>query len=158
MLKIFNLFFTMHADPMSEYESYYLMYHPQTGRCVRVGKYNITTSDCNRLNRWNYDGDGTPVQLLGTSGCLTAEGDGLPATITADCSSPRSIWKYVSKSRMHLAAKDEQGRDLCLEWDAFNSTIVTRKCLCLGDDLEDVSWCSENPQRQWFKLIQTNKY
>lgn len=141
---------------MSEYDSYHLLFHPQTGRCVHVTKHNITLSDCHRKDRWNYDGDDSPIQLLGTSGCLTVEGDGLPPKITADCSSPMSIWKYVSKSKMHLVAKDEEGKDLCLEWDAFNSTIVTRKCLCLGDDLRDVSWCTQNPQTQWFKLVETN--
>lgn len=158
MLQNLQLMQQIIRDPTSNYETYYLMYHPQTGGCVHVGKHNITTSECYELNRWSYDGgDGSPIKLLGTSGCLTVKGDGLPAKVTGDCSSQRSIWKFVSKSRMHLAAKDDQGRDLCLEWDSFNSTIVTKKCLCLGDDLQDISWCGENPQRQWFKFVQTNK-
>ncbi|XP_074325668.1 glycosyl hydrolase 5 family protein-like [Apium graveolens] len=146
----------MIQEPTSDHKTYYLMYHPQTGRCVHVGKHNITTSDCYKLNRWGYSGDYGPIKLLGTSTCLTVEGEDHPVKVTNDCSSLKSVWKLVSKSRMHLAAKDDKGRDLCLDWDTLNSTIVTTKCLCLGDNMQDISWCNENPQRQWFKLVQTN--
>lgn len=136
------------------------MYHPQTGRCVSVNKKNVSTSACDRIQRWGfeYDENGSQITLIGTSGCLTVEGDKLPVKLTADCSSQKSTWKFVSKSKMHLAARDEQGMDLCLEWDSLNSTIVTNKCLCLGDDLGDLPSCPQNPQPQWFKLILTNKY
>lgn len=135
------------------------MYHPQTGRCVWVNKKNVTTSACYKLQRWgfNYDQDSSRIKLVGTSGCLTVEGEKLPVQITADCSSQKSTWKFVSKSKMHLAAKDEEGMNLCLEWNSFNSTIVTNKCLCLDDDLVDLPSCPVNPQPQWFKIIKTNK-
>ncbi|KAL1823651.1 hypothetical protein ACET3Z_010429 [Daucus carota] len=160
ILQLMELNQQMIQDPTSEYASYYAMYHPQTGRCVSVNKNNVTTSSCHRLQRWGfeYDENGSRITLVGTSGCLTVVGDKAPVKVTGDCSSQKSTWKFVSKSKMHLAARDEKGMDLCLEWDSLNSTIVTNKCLCLGDDLGDLPWCSQNPQTQWFKLILTNKH
>ncbi|XP_017239569.1 glycosyl hydrolase 5 family protein [Daucus carota subsp. sativus] len=160
ILQLMELNQQMIQDPTSEYASYYAMYHPQTGRCVSVNKNNVTTSSCHRLQRWGfeYDENGSRITLVGTSGCLTVVADKAPVKVTGDCSSQKSTWKFVSKSKMHLAARDEKGMDLCLEWDSLNSTIVTNKCLCLGDDLGDLPWCSQNPQTQWFKLILTNKH
>ncbi|KAL6979532.1 cellulase [Sarracenia purpurea var. burkii] len=148
------------SEPISE-----IMYHPQTGQCVQVGEdNNIHLHDCQRWSRWRHRSDGGPITLMDTPGsCLSAVGDGLPAVVSNDCSSPQSRWNRLSGSSLHIAAKDKRGRFLCLDWDSSSSSsssstpILTKKCLCLGEDSKDLPHCVENPQRQWFKLIPTNK-
>ncbi|THF94374.1 glycosyl hydrolase 5 family protein-like [Camellia sinensis] len=137
----------------------YVMYHPQSGQCAQVGKDDIYTSDCRNPSQWSHDGDGSPIKLKGTSWCLTISGNGLPVILSNDCSSHRSIWELVSSSKLHVGAKDEQGTYLCLEWSrsSNSSAILTKKCLCLDDNVKDVPSCDDDPQIQWFKLIPTNK-
>ncbi|PSR91466.1 Endoglucanase [Actinidia chinensis var. chinensis] len=147
-------------DPTSNSATYQIMYHPQTGQCVQVGNDNIYLSDCKSWGRWSHDTDGGPIKLMGGGGsrCLVAAGDGLPAAISGDCSGQQSMWALVSGSQFHIATKDNQGNFLCLDWDSSkSSTILTKKCLCLGSDSKDVSKCEDNPQRQWFKLVPSNK-
>ncbi|KAK3029828.1 hypothetical protein RJ639_038262 [Escallonia herrerae] len=145
----------MNQDPQSKHPTSYVMYHPQSGRCVEAGNENLTATGSQNCSRWRYSKHGNRIKLLGTSGCLTAVGDGLPAVVSNHCSSQKSKWRIVSSSKLHVTAKDDQGRDLCLELNSSNPTLVTKKCLCLGDDLKDAPSCEENPQRQWFKFVPT---
>lgn len=91
---------------------------------------------------------------MGTDLCLSATGDGIPASISLDCSSRRSQWELVPDSRFRLGNRDRNGEYLCLEWNSGYSTrVLTRKCACLEED--DVN-CRESPESQWFKLISAN--
>ncbi|KAK3029824.1 hypothetical protein RJ639_038258 [Escallonia herrerae] len=145
----------MNQGPQPNGLTSYVMYHPQSGRCAEAGNENLTATSSQNCSRWSYSKDGSTIKLLGTSSCLTAVGDGLPVVVSNDCSSQQSMWSIVSSSKLHVAAKDDQGRGLCLEWKSSDTTLVAKKCLCLGDDLEDVLRCEENPQRQWFKFVPT---
>ncbi|KAF6162133.1 hypothetical protein GIB67_008262 [Kingdonia uniflora] len=129
------------------------MYHPLSGKCVMANENNtLEASDCLNRSKWSYTGDESPIWLMGTSLCLNVVGDGLPVIISSDCSSNQSTWRVVLDSKLHIAARDAQGRSLCLESNPFNSNIIlTRECLCLNDD---DSLCNESPpQIQWFTLI-----
>ncbi|KAL0324256.1 UNVERIFIED_CONTAM: Glycosyl hydrolase 5 family protein [Sesamum calycinum] len=53
--------------------------------------------------------------------------DGNAARVSDDCSSNGSKWKYVSSSGLHLGAQDGEGKYLCLERNASDSTLVTKK-------------------------------
>lgn len=134
------------------------MFHPQSGRCARLGRQGLDLSNCLQTSKWSYGGNGTPIRLTGTSRCLTTDGDGLPPILSDDCSSQRSRWESVSESKFHMAAQDGRGSYLCLDWNSSNSSAVllTKKCLCLDNDLKDVPSCVQNPQNQWFKLVPTN--
>ncbi|KAA8520890.1 hypothetical protein F0562_011563 [Nyssa sinensis] len=101
-------------DQKLEVLKYYIMYHPASGHCVQVEKEEICASDCRSWSRWSHNGDGTPIWLMGTSWCLKAEGDGLPVILSLDCSSEQSRWEFASSSKFQIAAKDENGRSLCI--------------------------------------------
>ncbi|XP_059642671.1 glycosyl hydrolase 5 family protein-like [Cornus florida] len=148
----------MTQEPNSKYPYYFILHHPKSGLCVHVDKNNVFAGDCKKWSRWSYsgNGNGSPIRLLGSTGCLNVAGEGLPVTLSNNCSSQRSLWKPVSKSGFHLAAQDGQGKSLCLDWNSANSTILTQKCLCLGNALEDVPRCTDDPTKQWFKLVSTN--
>ncbi|GFZ16440.1 cellulase (glycosyl hydrolase family 5) protein [Actinidia rufa] len=133
MLDKLQLVQQMTQDPNSKHPTLYIMYHPQSGQCARGGKNGIYLSDCRRTSKWSHDRNGSPIRLKGTSRCLTIAGDGLPAILSSNCSSDRSTWGSVSDSKLHMAAKDEQGRYLCLEWSSLNfSAILTKKVSLLG--------------------------
>ncbi|KAK6947853.1 Glycoside hydrolase, family 5 [Dillenia turbinata] len=140
--------------PSSNASTYLMMYHPQSGRCVQVkGEDRIYLSSCQSGSRWSHEGEENPIRLIGSGLCLKVVGDGLPPILSTDCTSPQSTWKFVSSSKLHIAAPDEKSKMLCLESNFSNfSVIITGKCLCL----EDTSTCNRDPQQQWFKLIPTN--
>ena len=97
------------------------------------------------------------IRLMGSGLCLKAVGEGVPATLSTDCSSPQARWKLISASKLHIAAVGEKGEPLCLDGKVSNSSsILTRKCMCSlhGDGLD--SNCHKNPQRQWFKFVPSN--
>ncbi|OVA18921.1 Glycoside hydrolase [Macleaya cordata] len=138
-------------DPTSKLPINHVMYHPLSGNCVLVDDSNsIQLTDCLNRSHWSYGGDETPINLVGTSMCLKAVGDGLPVTVSTDCSSNQSNWRVISSSNLQLSTMDEQGKSLCLENNS--STILTKECLCPTD----VEKCQDNPEIQWFKLVPTN--
>ncbi|KAL7596541.1 hypothetical protein Lser_V15G30340 [Lactuca serriola] len=141
----------------SSNQTSYIIYHPLSGKCVKGGN-NLSMTKCQQATRWDHLHDGGAIQLAKkTTHCLTTIKQGLPPIISDhECSSPQSLWNVVSSSKHHLASKDSQGNDVCLEVDPSTSKVVTNKCLCLDDNLRDVPKCEENPQRQWLKLIPTN--
>ncbi|KAG8375044.1 hypothetical protein BUALT_Bualt10G0058700 [Buddleja alternifolia] len=204
-------------DPRSKKATYYIMYHPSSGRCTHVDNSEVHASDCLSFSRWNHAGNGNPIRLIGTELCLSAAGDGIPVTLSSDCTSSRSKWqsisnstfhlaskdadgtylwnhagngnpirligtelcpstagdgipvtlsfdctssrskwKSVSNSTFHLASKDADGTYLCLELghNYSSSTFLTKKCMCLEND--GSFNCQGNPQSQWFKLILAN--
>ncbi|XP_030453903.2 glycosyl hydrolase 5 family protein-like isoform X1 [Syzygium oleosum] len=149
----FQMVQTMSQDPSSNSSMSYIMYHPQSGHCIRANNnHEIGATEC-RWSRWSHDRDGGPIRLVGTPLCLKALGDGLVATLSDDCSSRQSAWRSISNSKLHVAAMDEHGNRLCLEKKSNESSVVlTRKCICVDDD----SGCMENPQGQWFKFVPTN--
>ncbi|KAK4486483.1 hypothetical protein RD792_009165 [Penstemon davidsonii] len=140
-------------DPKSTRPTNYVMYHPLSGECVQIGKTNVFLANCKTATRWDQHQDGGPIKLAGNAQCLGLVGDGVAARVSNDCSSK---WKFVSSSGLHLAALNGQGKYLCLEKNVADSTLVTRKCLCVGDNLSDVPSCADNPEIQWFKLVPTN--
>ncbi|OVA18924.1 Ricin B lectin domain [Macleaya cordata] len=143
----------MLQDPTSKLPTNHIMYHPLSGHCVLVDDNNsIQLTDCLNRSHWSYGGDGTPINLVGTSMCLKAVGDGLPVTVSTDCSSNQSMWRVISSSKLQLATMNEQGKSICLENNSNSSTILTTECLCA----EDGDKCQDNPEIQWFKLVQTN--
>ncbi|KAK3434293.1 hypothetical protein EUGRSUZ_D01801 [Eucalyptus grandis] len=141
-------------DPSSNSPMSYIMYHPQSGLCIRANNnHEIGTAERQRWSRWSHYRDGGPIRLMGTPLCLQALGDGLPPALSNDCSSQRSAWRSISNSKLHVAATDEHGNRLCWEKKSNESSLVlTRKCICVDDD----SGCMENPQGQWFKFVPTN--
>ncbi|KAG5539602.1 hypothetical protein RHGRI_019965 [Rhododendron griersonianum] len=161
ILKKLQLIQQITQDPKSNNPSYQIMYHPQSGQCVQSNQHLVYLSDCQNWSRWSYDKNGGPIKLMDstTPSCLSAAGDGLPVVFSDDCSGQQSVWALVSGSKFHIAAKDKQGSLLCLDWDSSSSgiSIVTKKCLCLGNDGRDVPTCVENPQRQWFNFVPSNK-
>ncbi|XP_010053198.2 glycosyl hydrolase 5 family protein [Eucalyptus grandis] len=150
----FQLVQTMVQDPSSNSPMSYIMYHPQSGLCIRANNnHEIGTAECQHWSRWIHYRDGSPIRLMGTPLCLKALGDGLPPVLSNDCSSRRSAWRSISNSKLHVAATDERGNRLCLEKKSNESSVIlTRKCICVDDD----SGCTENPQGQWFKFVPTN--
>ncbi|XP_020550226.1 uncharacterized protein LOC105164044 [Sesamum indicum] len=88
-------------DPNSTCPTYHIQYHPSTGRCTRVDNNSeLHATDCRNFSRWNHNGSGTPIRLEGTELCLSATGDGIPATLSRDCSSRRSKWESASDFRV----------------------------------------------------------
>ncbi|GAA0146234.1 hypothetical protein Leryth_025766 [Lithospermum erythrorhizon] len=140
-------------DPKSEEPEHYVMFHPQSGRCVQVDDNNeVFASDCRSLSKWRHDGDGTSISLLGTPYCLTAVGEGLPVALTTNCFNEQSIWKLASSYQ--LANVGEDGTELCLEWNVdYNSRITTRKCMQAPQHPKNNL---DNPQIQWFTLVKSN--
>lgn len=139
-------------DPKSTAPLNYIMYHPQSGACVGEGMDGqIRAGNCKGLTRWTHNGHEGPLELKRTGLCLKAIGDGLPPILTPDCS--QTTWKPISASKLHLASKDHRGEYLCLHLEPpFAGNIVTKKCICVGDD----PTCKDNPTSQWFKLVETN--
>lgn len=144
-------------DAKSSNTTSYILYHPLSGQCVEA-KETLFMANCQHASHWNHKHDGGSIELTNTNQCLTVFKHGLSPIITdKKCSSPQSSWNIVSVSKHHLASKDIEGSNLCLEVDPSTLKIVTNKCLCLDENLRDVSKCEENPQRQWLKLIPTNR-
>ncbi|XP_027080837.2 glycosyl hydrolase 5 family protein [Coffea arabica] len=144
-------------DPKSNNTTHSKLYHPQSGLCAQIGNNgSVRGSDCQSPGRWKQQEAGSSIQLEaeGTFGCLRAVGDGQPATVSSDCGNQTTLWKMVSSSQLHIAA---QGGYLCLEMNSSDSVVVTRKCLCLDENSNDVPNCAENPEGQWFKLVPTNE-
>ncbi|CAK7335624.1 unnamed protein product [Dovyalis caffra] len=131
----------------------YIMYHPQTGSCIRNKKKEIYASTCNGgWSKWIHDGNGAPIRLTENSSlCLKAVGDGVAPILSTDCLSPQSTWTSLSVSKLHLAAKDDGGEFLCLHMES-SKKIVTRKCICVWDDPN----CKDDSTSQWFELALTN--
>lgn len=143
-----------HADPRSNLPRDQIIYHPLSGHCLLVddkNSSNTQASDCLNRSHWSYAGNQTQVKLTGTSKCLKVEGNGLPVTVSDDCS---SVWKVIADSNIRLATTDKEGRSLCLDYDLSKSSVVlSNECLCADDESSN---CKENPETQWFKLIETN--
>ncbi|KAG8375043.1 hypothetical protein BUALT_Bualt10G0058600 [Buddleja alternifolia] len=137
-------------DPSSMGPTYFIMYHPWSGNCMHVDKHSkVHPSDCWSYSKWSHAGNGNPIRLIGTELCLSAAGDGIPVTLSNNCTGSRSKWQSVSNSKFRLANKDEDGTYLCLDWDPdYSSRILTNKCKCLEHDC--------HPHSQWFKLISAN--
>ncbi|KAI3525876.1 hypothetical protein L1887_05006 [Cichorium endivia] len=135
--------------------NYTFLFHPMTGRCIRSDYRNqIFADECHWLNGWSHGGDGTPVQLASTPLCIAVAGDGLPVKLTTDCYAKQSTWNSVPRSRFQIANKDENGVDLCLDFDPnHSSSILSKKCICVEDN---ASTCLKNPQSQWFQFVSTN--
>ncbi|KAG8375040.1 hypothetical protein BUALT_Bualt10G0058300 [Buddleja alternifolia] len=145
----------INRDPKSSRPTYYVMFHPLSGQCVQIGK-NIIMANCETATRWDQHQDDGPIKLMSNPQCLGVTGDGGQARLSNDCSSNGSKWKFISSSGLHLGAQDGEGKYLCLEKNASDGTLVTKKCLCVGDNLVDFPSCAENPQVQWFKLVPAN--
>ncbi|KAF5816024.1 putative cellulase [Helianthus annuus] len=136
----------------------YILYHPLSGQCVG-SSHHLSMTSCRHASHWIHEQDGGPIQLKNTNHCLTTVKQGMSPIISHldNCSTPESSWNVVSSSKHHLASKDSQRNNLCLEVDASTLKIVTNKCLCLDDDLRDVIKCDDNPQSQWLKLIPVSR-
>ncbi|KAL3844538.1 hypothetical protein ACJIZ3_001941 [Penstemon smallii] len=142
-------------DPNSNGSSYYILYHPSSGRCVNVENSEVHATDCWSFSRWKHEaGNRNPIRLMDSELCLSAGGDGTPVALSTDCTKEQSQWESLSNSKFQLANKDENGTYSCLEWDPnYSSIIQTNKCMCLEDS---VNCTQRNPQTQWFKLVLAN--
>ncbi|KAI3974968.1 hypothetical protein MKX01_005079 [Papaver californicum] len=123
--------------------------------CVLDKNWNHPRNPNFRFQRdihWSYAGNQTPIKLMGTSKCLKPVGNALPVTVLNDC---LSVWKVISDSIIRLAAMDTKGRSFCLDYNPSKYPLVlSNECLCVSND--ESSKCKENPETQWFKLMQTN--
>ncbi|XP_068477312.1 glycosyl hydrolase 5 family protein-like [Phaseolus vulgaris] len=148
----FQLLQRKNIEPISKAPIVNIMYHPLSGRCAQVNEKNeVELGSCETKNRWVGGENGTKIILHGTKKCLTAAGEGLPVVVS-DCERKSSSWKSVSLSKLHLATMNQQEEQLCLQKDSNSSSIVTSKCICIKDD----SLCLDDPQSQWFQLVETN--
>lgn len=140
------------AEPNSMAPIVNILYHPLSGQCAQVNDRNeVELGSCESKHRWARGEDETKLLLHSTEKCLTATGEGLPVVVS-DCETNNSSWKSESLSKLHLASLNQQEEQLCLQKDSNSSTIVTSKCICIKDDSE----CLDDPQSQWFQLVQTN--
>ncbi|XP_057786961.1 glycosyl hydrolase 5 family protein-like [Salvia miltiorrhiza] len=146
----------MNQDFTSKKPTYYKMFHPLSGQCVQIVKNETVLANCKDASRWDQHQDGGLIKLAEGAGCLGVAGDGAAPRVSSDCSSNGSKWKIVSSSGLHLAAQDGKGEYLCLEVNASDSKLVTKKCLCVADNLTNLRTCADNPQPQWFKLVPAN--
>ncbi|KAI3850536.1 hypothetical protein MKX03_003972 [Papaver bracteatum] len=141
-------------DPRSNLPREQIIYHPLSGHCFTVDDKNSSStqlSDCLNRSHWSYAGNQTQIKLTGTSKCLKVEGNGLPVTVSDDCS---SVWKVIADSNIRLATTDKEGRSLCLDYNpSISPLVLSNECLCADDESSN---CKENPETQWFKLIETN--
>lgn len=129
------------------------MYHPFSGLCAHVGKGIVVLGNCKNAARWDQHQDNGPIKQAGSPFCLEVRGDGVTARVSKNCT---NNWKYVSASGLHLASQDGLGRYLCLEKNGADDRIVTKKCLCVQDNLADLPSCAQNPEVQWFKFVPAN--
>ncbi|XP_073130508.1 glycosyl hydrolase 5 family protein-like [Henckelia pumila] len=137
--------------------SYYKIFHPETGLCVQLGRNNlIFLSGCTNATHWDQHRHGGTIRPAGSRACLVVAGNNFAAEVRDDCTSNRSKWIIVSTSRLHLAARNGQGSYFCLHKNAADGTILTAKCLCVGNNLIDLHTCADNPQSQWFKFVPVN--
>ncbi|XP_022873525.1 uncharacterized protein LOC111392407 isoform X5 [Olea europaea var. sylvestris] len=151
-LEKLQLITQINQDVKPNHPTYYLLYHPLSGQCTKIGK-TVYLTNCKTASRFDQHEDGGPIKLAGASQCLGVVDEGVGAQASNDCS---SMWRSVSSSRLHLAAPRGQGKFLCLEKNDADSTIVTKKCLCIGDNLQNAPNCPQNPEIQWFKLVPAN--
>eukprot|EP01018_Ginkgo_biloba_P000642 Gb_13276 [translate_table: standard] len=143
-------------DPFSSQGALHqLIYHPSTGLCINVGSGNTLKLDsCNNARAWNYSGQQGSIGLVGKSECIGAQGNGLVAVLTAECSTPNSLWQSVSASKLQIAVNatvKNTAQMLCLDGSSSPS-IFTNDCICSMD-----SSCDGDPESQWFKLITTTR-
>ncbi|KAL0324257.1 UNVERIFIED_CONTAM: hypothetical protein Scaly_2392800 [Sesamum calycinum] len=113
----------LNQEPKTNRPTYYIMFHPQSGQCVHIGKTNIVLANCKTASYWDQHQDGGTIKVAGSPQCLGVAGDGNAARVSDDCSSNGSKWKYVSSSGLHLGAQDGEGKYLCLERNASDSTL-----------------------------------
>ncbi|KAG0457925.1 hypothetical protein HPP92_023082 [Vanilla planifolia] len=156
----------MLRDPLltADY-GYEIIYHAGSGRCLVVDdRGNVQLGDCERRSRWWYGGKGnaraSPIILMdkGLRFCLGAVGEENPVTLT-NLSGVRGVTEWsirmVSGFPFQIVGEVEEGekaRDLCLELDGTNSTIVfARDCICLEGPN-----CLSDPRPQWFVFISAN--
>ncbi|XP_076958188.1 glycosyl hydrolase 5 family protein-like [Bidens hawaiensis] len=142
-------------DPKVKSSNYTFMYHPLTGLCIRPDHNGqILADECHRLTGWSHDDGRTPIQLSNSRLCMEVVGDGLPVRLTMHCSTKQSTWKWVPNSMFQIASKDNNGVDLCLDYDPnCSSNVLSRRCICSGGNW---SKCLQNPQSQWFQFVSTN--
>ncbi|KAL3635627.1 hypothetical protein CASFOL_020174 [Castilleja foliolosa] len=144
----------VNQETKSSRKIHYMILHPQSGLCVRSKAGRIFLDTCEKASRWDRHKHGKPIKLVSRSSrCLAAARDGKAASVSNDC---LSGWEYGSSSGLHLAVGDGQGKYMCLEKNGWDNTLVTKKCLCVRDDLVDFPTCADNPQVQWFKFVPTN--
>ncbi|XP_051151164.1 glycosyl hydrolase 5 family protein-like [Andrographis paniculata] len=136
----------------------YVLFHPQSGLCVQYEHGDkITLGSCKFAAQWKKrHANAGPIFLARSERCLAAMGDGEAVILLKECSTDQSLWRSISASGLHLAAKSIDGKNLCLEMDDRDATLVARRCRCVDDDLRDVPSCNDNPQVQWFKFAPTN--
>nr|C0HLA0.1 RecName: Full=Glycosyl hydrolase 5 family protein; AltName: Allergen=Cha o 3; Flags: Precursor [Chamaecyparis obtusa] len=140
---------------------YQIIYHPASGLCVESGIGNtVHLGSCQSVrSRWNYDASVKgPIGLMGSSSCISTQGNGLPAIMTENCSAPNNtLWSTVSSAQLQLGTrvlgKDGKEKWMCLD-GSKSPLISTNECICITD-----SHCYPklNPEKQWFKVITTNK-
>eukprot|EP01018_Ginkgo_biloba_P032618 Gb_20519 [translate_table: standard] len=64
-----------------------------TGLCVNVDSGNtLKLESYDSPSTWKYRGQQGPIDLVGNSLCIGAQGNGLVAVLTAQCSTPNSLW------------------------------------------------------------------
>lgn len=144
------------ADPRSSVTIYQLIYHPSTGQCLSADEREniVALRDCEGRARWSYKGDGDPIFLSDGNAtvCLRLVGDGQPVQLSDKCEDMQSFWRVGSSAGFGLIGKDANGRELCMQRESENSSVIlSSQCLCLNG-----SACSDDPRRQWFKIVHSN--
>ncbi|CAI9094205.1 OLC1v1029899C1 [Oldenlandia corymbosa var. corymbosa] len=140
--------------PFSRHPMHRLLYHPLSGSCGVAQGNQVLAGDCWKTSIWSFRGEGSPIRLKGSHRCLTAVGDGLPVVLTDYCSGESSRWKLARNSMYQLANKDDNGNELCLDFDPnISKKVLTRKCIVAG---EDDAVKLQGQENQWFVLVKSN--
>lgn len=146
----------MNGSDDASSSSHLILFHPQSGHCVQAkeGNGRVVLGDCESRSRWSYQGDGTPIKLMGSDLCLRmTETANRRVRLSSDCSDGLSLWRELPKGELQLAASDSEGMLRCMGRATPNSTrLLGGECLCLDQDEP----CDQNPQVQWFKLVPSN--
>lgn len=136
--------------------SHLILFHPLSGHCVQAkeGSGRVVLGDCESRSRWSYQGDGTPIKLMGSELCLRmTETGSRRVRLSSECSDGLSLWRALPGGELRLAVSESEGMLCCMARANPNSTrLVGGECVCLDQDEP----CDQNPQVQWFKLVPSN--
>lgn len=146
-------------EPFSSQEALYkTLYHPGTGLCLaNSDEGGLRLDSCDSPTLFEYKSPQSAITLSDKSSmCIAAQGPGMAAELSTQCSAPNTQWQTVSSSNLQVAVTlsvNGTSQMLCLDGKS-SPQVLTNACICLKN-----SNCStdEDPEMQWFKLITTNR-
>uniref|UniRef100_A0A0D6QSZ4 Glycoside hydrolase family 5 domain-containing protein n=1 Tax=Araucaria cunninghamii TaxID=56994 RepID=A0A0D6QSZ4_ARACU len=150
-------------DPFSaEAGMYQMVYHPASGLCLAASEDgNLKLDSCDSPSSFTYKPSAGALGVSEKSMCISAQGDGMAAVLSTQCTHQNYTWQVVSDSKLQIAVtvptssvNGTAGQmQLCLDGKS-SPQVLTNQCLCVAD-----SNCAktEDVQMQWFKVVQSNR-